>query len=192
MGEHLIKKYLIYGQMMSPQCVGRKAHIESRKHCSSQKRPPSPTSGQHCPLRPRAHWASGMEHLPPRDTTLGALTWLDGLPVGEGQRCDEEFGLCNWHPVVENFHCPYPRPQGQVQRGLVVGEFSSGLNQDVIGGCDDVDGIHPDDGHSHVGALPPLLHAHRLVHGPQETPKVAEEPLLGIPVSADLKQESES
>ena len=72
-----------------------------------------------------------------------------------------------------------------------MGEFGSGLNQDVVGGCDDVDGIHPDDSHSHVGALPPFLHADWLVHGPQETPKVAKEPLLGIPVSADLKQESE-
>ena len=132
----------------------------------------------------------GMESLP--RTVLGVLTRFDGLPVGEGQRRHEEFGFCHWHPVVENFHCPDPRPQGQVQRWLVVGEFGSGLNQDVVSGCDDVDGIHPDDGHGHVGALPPFLHAHRLVHGPQETPKVAEEPLLGIPVSADLKQESKS
>ena len=123
---------------------------------------------------------------------LEVLTWFDGLPVWEGQRCNEEFGFCNWHPVVENFHRPDPRPQGQVQRGLVVGELGSGLNQDVVGSCDDVDGIHPDDSHGHVGALPPFLHAHRLVHGPQETPKVAEEPLLGIPVSADLKHRSES
>lgn len=122
----------------------------------------------------------------------GGLTRLDGLPVGEGQRCDEESALRNWHPVVENFHSPDPGPQGQVQRGLVVGEFGSGLDQDVVGGSDDVHGVYPDDGHSHVGALAPLLHAYRLVHGPQEAPKVPEETLLGVPVSADLEEENRS
>lgn len=123
---------------------------------------------------------------------LGALTRLDGLPVGEGQGRNEEFALGDWQPVVQNFHRPDPGPQGQVQRGLVVGELGSGFDQDVVGGGDDVDGVHPDDGDGHVGALGPLLHADRLVHGPQQTPEVAEETLLRIPLGADLKPESET
>lgn len=124
--------------------------------------------------------------------TLRALTWFDGLLVGKGQRCHKEFGLCHWHPVMENLHCPDPRPQRQIQRGLVVCEFRSGLNQDIIGGCNDVDRIHPNNSHGHIGPLSPFLHPHRLIHGPQKTTKVPEQPLLGIPVSANLKQENKS
>lgn len=122
--------------------------------------------------------------------TLRVLTWFDGLLVGEGQRCDKEFGLCNRHPVMENFYCPDPRPQRQIQRGFVVCEFRGGLNQDIIGGCDDVDRVHPNNSHSHIGPLPPFLHPHGLIHGPQETAEVPEQPFLSIPISANLKQEN--
>ena len=200
-GQNLINRCLIQTDDITSVCRDRKKIRRFgmtnepekilRGECCSQRRPTCPTSEQHLPPRWRTREGLGSAILNPADI-LEVLTWFDGLPVWEGQRCNEEFGFCDWYPVVENFHRPDPRPQGQVQRGLVVGELGSGLNQDVVGGCDDVDGIHPDDIHGHIGALPPFLHAYRLIHGPQETPKVAEEPLFGIPVSTDLKHKSES
>lgn len=149
--------------------TNRQEKILRGKHCS-ERRPTCPTSEQDCLpaggpgglcIRyPQTYW----KHSP---GLMGCLFEKVSRRVPL-----QEFGFCNWHPVVENFHRQTPGLRGQSSRGLVVGELGSGLNQDVVGSCDDVGRkrIHPDDSHSHGGALPPFLHAYWLVHGPQGDP----------------------
>lgn len=83
-----------------------------------------------------------------------------------GQRGNEEFHLGHGAPVVQDADAPHAGSQRLVQRGAVVGELGAGVDQNVIGGRDDVGGIDPHDGDGDVGPLAPLLHAHCLVHGP--------------------------
>lgn len=65
-------------------------------------------------------------------------------------------------------------------------ELGSGVDQDVIGGCDYVSGVNPHHGHRHVGPFAPLLHPHWLVQRPHQITKIAEDSLLSIPVCPSL------
>lgn len=118
------------------------------------------------------------------------LTLFDRLPIWEGERSDEEFGFSYLYPVVQNFYCPDTRSQGQIQRWFVVSIFSTGFNKNIIRCCYYIDWIHPNDSNGDVGAFPPFLHANWLICWPKESSKVAEKPLLGVPLSADLKSET--
>jgi len=117
------------------------------------------------------------------------VTLSYGLVLVEGQRRDQEAHLGHGAPVVQDAHAPHARPQRLVERRPVVGELGGGVDQDVVGGGDDVDGVDPHHGHRHVGALAPALHAHHAVHGPHQAPDVPEQPLLGVPLCADLMEE---
>lgn len=115
-----------------------------------------------------------------------SLTLPYGLVFVVSQRGNKEAHLCHRAPVVQDANAPHAGPQGLVERWTIVGELSAGVDQNVIGGCDDVGGVDPHDGDSDVKTLAPLLHAHRLVHGSHQAAKVSEQTLFGIPVCSDL------
>lgn len=104
-----------------------------------------------------------------------------------GQRCHQKTHFGHGAPVVEDADAPHAGTQRLVERRAVVGELGRRVDQDVVGGGDDVGGVDPNHGDGDVGAFAPLLHAHRLVHGAHQAAEVPEHALLGVPLSADLK-----
>lgn len=115
-----------------------------------------------------------------------SLTLSYGLVLVVGQRGDKEAHLSHGAPVVQDADAPHTGPQGLVERRAVVGELGAGVDQNVIGGRDDVGGVDPHDRNGDVGALAPPLHAHRLVHGAHQAAEVSEHAFLGVPLSANL------
>lgn len=115
-----------------------------------------------------------------------SLTLSYGLALVKGQRGDEEAQLSHWAPVVQDADAPHAGPQRLVERRAVVGVLGAGVDQDVVGGRDDVGGVNPHDRDGDVGTLAPLLHAHRLVHRAHHAAEVSEHALFGVPLSADL------
>lgn len=67
-----------------------------------------------------------------------------------GQGSDEKARLCHRAPVVQHTYGPHAGPQGQVQRRPVVSELSTGVDQDVVGGSDDIGGVNPHHSHGHI------------------------------------------
>lgn len=67
-----------------------------------------------------------------------------------------------------------------------MGELGVGIDENVIGGRDDIGGVDPHDCDGDVRAFTPLLHAHRLVHGTHQAAKVSEHTFFGIPLGPDL------
>lgn len=122
---------------------------------------------------------------------LALLTLSDGLVLAVGQRGHQEAHLGHGAPVVQDANAPHARTQRLVERRAVVGELSVAVNQDVVGGGDDVGGVNPHHGDSDICTFAPLLHSHCLVHGAQQSAKVPEHALFGIPLSANLIRESE-
>lgn len=115
-----------------------------------------------------------------------SLTLSYGLVLIIGQRGDKEVHLSHGAPVVQDAHAPHTRPQRLVERWAVVGVLCAGVDQNVIGGRDDVGGVDPHDRDGDVRALTPLLHAHRLVHGAHQAAEVSEHALFGVPLCTDL------
>lgn len=103
------------------------------------------------------------------------------------QRRHQEAHLGHGAPVVQDADAPHAGTQRLVEWRAVVGELGGGIDQDVVGGGDDVGGVDPHHGDGDVGALAPLLHAHRLVHGAHQAAEVPEHALLGVPLGADLE-----
>lgn len=93
------------------------------------------------------------------------LTLPYGLMLVVGQRCHQKTHFGHGAPVVEDADAPHAGTQWLVERRAVVGELGSGVDQDVVGGGNDVGWVDPHHSDGDVGAFAPLLHAHRLVHG---------------------------
>lgn len=106
-----------------------------------------------------------------------------------GQRDNEEAHLGHRVPVVQDADAPNTRAQRLVEWWAVVGELCVGVNQNVIGGGDDVGGVNPHNCDGDVGTLTPLLHANRLSHGAHQATEVSEHTFFGIPLCADLLTE---
>ncbi len=112
------------------------------------------------------------------------LAYRQVFVVGQGS--DEKACLCHRAPVVQHTYGPHAGTQRQVQRRLVVRELSTAVDQDVVGGSDDIGGVNPHHSHGHIWPFPPFLHSHRLVHGSHQIPIVPEYPFLCIPVCSNL------
>lgn len=106
------------------------------------------------------------------------------LAVGQRDHKKAHFG--HGAPVVQDADAPHPGAKRLVERWPVVGELGVGVNQDVVGGGDDVGGVDPHHGDGDVGALAPLLHSHRLVRGAQQSAEVPEHALFRVPLGPDL------
>lgn len=102
------------------------------------------------------------------------------------QRGHEKAHLSHRAPVVQDADAPHAWSQRLVERRAVVGKLGAGVDQDVVGGGDDVGGVDPHHRDGDIGTLAPLLHADRLVHGAHQAPEVSEHALFGIPLCADL------
>lgn len=93
---------------------------------------------------------------------------------------------------MQDANAPHSRSQRLVERRAVVGELGAGIDQNVIGGSDDIGGVDPHDCDGDVGTLAPLLHAYCLVHWAHQAAEVPEHTFFGIPLSADLTVEEEN
>lgn len=116
------------------------------------------------------------------------LTLADGQVFMVCKRCDEEACLGHWVPVVQHSDSPHAGPQWCVQRRPVVCELGSGVNQDIVGGSNHVSWVNPHHRDGHIGPFGPLLHPHRLIQGPHEITKIAEDSFLSIPVCPNLME----
>lgn len=118
------------------------------------------------------------------------LTLLDRLLVREGERSNKEFGFSYLYPVVQNFYRPNTGSQGQIQRRFVVSKFSTGFNQNIIRCCNYINGVHPNYSNGDIGAFSPFLHPNWLICWAEESSKIPEKPLLGVPFGANLKSQT--
>lgn len=116
------------------------------------------------------------------------LTLSYRLMLHISQRTNQKPRLGHGAPVMQHPYGPHPRPERLVQGGSVVGVLCAGVDQDIVGGSDDVGGVDPHHGDGHVGALGPPLHPDCLVHGTHQTTEVTEHALFGIPLCADLRE----
>lgn len=115
-----------------------------------------------------------------------SLTLSYGLMLVVSQRGNKEVHLSHGAPVVQDADAPHTGAQGLVERGAVVGELGAGVDQNVIGGGDDVGGVNPHNCDGDIGTFTPLLHANCLVHGAHHAAEVSEHTFFGIPLCADL------
>lgn len=116
------------------------------------------------------------------------LTLSYRLMLHISQRANQKPRLGHGAPVMQHPYGPHPRPERLVQGGSVVGVLCAGVDQDIVGGSDDVGGVNPHHGDGHVWALGPPLHPDCLVHGTHQTTEVTEHALFGIPLCADLRE----
>lgn len=114
------------------------------------------------------------------------LTLSYGLVLIVGLRGNEETHLGHGAPVVQDADAPHARAQRLVEWRAVVGELGVGVDQNVIGGGDNIGGVDPYDGDGDVATLTPLLHADCLIHGAHQATEVSEHAFFGIPLCSDL------
>lgn len=129
--------------------------------------------------------ASSLAEMP----RLVFLTLSYGLAFAESQRGNKEAHLGYGTPVVQDADAPHARPQRLVERRAVVRELGAGVDQNVIGGGDDVGRVDPHDRDGDVRPFGPLLHAHRLIHGAHEATEVSEHAFFGIPLCTNLREQ---
>lgn len=119
--------------------------------------------------------------------TRNHLTLPYGLMLVIGQRCHQKTHFGHGVPMMEDADAPHAGTQRLVERRAVVGKLSSSVDEDVIGGGDDVGGVDPHHSDGDVGAFAPLLHAHGLIHGAHQATEIPKQALFGIPLSANLE-----
>lgn len=119
------------------------------------------------------------------------LTFPQRLLVLEGERHHEESDLGHALPLLQHPHRPGTGPQGALQRRLVLRVLGVHVHRDLVGRGHHQRGVDPHDGGREVGPAGPLLHRQRLAQRPDDAAKVAEDPLLGVPLGADLPGDSD-